>query len=151
MKSNDRSLPRRKYALPVIRVTASIIVKEDRVLLAKRPAFSHLAGLWEFPGGKVENGESPVECLVRELAEELGIRIDPRDVTSFDESFYEYGYRRIHLIGMSVKRYAGVPAPVAHAQISWVKIDALESARLSPADVPLARRLTGRFAKGGVH
>ncbi|MBN1686861.1 MAG: (deoxy)nucleoside triphosphate pyrophosphohydrolase [Spirochaetales bacterium] len=139
MKSNAKTA--------VIRVTAGIIVKNRRVLLARRPRFSDLAGLWEFPGGKVENGESAAECLVRELAEELSIRIDPGDVERFDESFYEYGYRRILLIGMSVRKYAGVPAPVEHAQIRWVDIGALESVELAPADVPLARRLAGAYER----
>jgi len=142
MKSNASENP----AIPVIRVTAGIIFKDDYVLLAKRAKFTHLAGLWEFPGGKIEDGETPVRCLARELAEELHIRINPREVFPFDDSFYEYGCRRILLIGMAVGGYTGVPEAVEHAEIRWVRADSLEALPLAPADVPLARRLSGRGA-----
>jgi len=133
--------------LPVIQVTAGIIQRNGLVLLARRPRFGHLGGLWEFPGGKIENGESPVQCLARELEEELLIRIDPREVKPFDSSFYEYGMRRVLLIGMTVGKFCGVPTPVEHAEIAWMEVGALESIPLAPADVPLARRLAkGRSA-----
>ena len=125
----------------VIRVTAGIIVKEGRVLLAKRAKFGHLGGLWEFPGGKIEAGESAVDCLKRELAEELHIEIDPRTVTPFDVSFYEYGTKRIFLIGMTVTEFTGEVEPVEHAELRWMDISAIETLALAPADVAFARRL----------
>ena len=127
---------------PPIRVTAGIIVKDKKVLLAKRPGHSHLGGLWEFPGGKIEPGESAVQCLKRELAEELKIEIDPRGVVSFDDSFYEYGFKRVYLVGMIVTRYQGEIYPVEHTEVRWVEIGKQETMALAPADVPLARRLT---------
>ena len=126
---------------PVIRVTAGIIMKERRVLLAKRAKFSHLGGLWEFPGGKIEDRESAAVCLERELAEELHIQIDPRAVTPFDVSFYEYGSKRVFLIGMMVSGYAGRLEPVEHSEIRWIEIGKLETFALAPADVAFARRL----------
>jgi len=140
VKSNNRN----RAKTPVIRVTAGILAKEGRVLLAKRPNHNHLAGLWEFPGGKIENGESAVECLTRELAEELDISVDPREVAPFDLSFYEYGMKRILLIAMTITGFSGVPRPVEHAELKWVEIDELESMSLAPADVPVARRLVKR-------
>ena len=140
MKSNASE----SRVIPVIRVTAGIIIRDDRVLLAKRAKFAQLAGLWEFPGGKIEDGESPVRCLARELAEELHIRINPGEVCRFDDSFYEYGCRRILLIGMTVRGYTGVPEAVEHAEIRWVRAESLEALPLAPADVPLARRLSRR-------
>ena len=128
----------------MIRVTAGILTKDGCVLLAKRPNHNHLAGLWEFPGGKIENGESAAQCLTRELAEELDISIDPREVAPFDLSFYEYGMKRILLIGMKITCFTGVPTPVEHAELKWVEIDELESMPLAPADVPLVRRLVKR-------
>ncbi len=126
---------------PVVCVTAGIIMKEGRVLLAKRAKFSHLGGLWEFPGGKIEQGETSLECLQRELAEELHIQINPRAVTLFDVSFYEYGINRVFLIGMTVSKYTGRLEPVEHAEIKWMEIDAIETVHLAPADVAFARRL----------
>ena len=126
---------------PVIRVAAGIILKDRRVLLAKRAKFKPQGGLWEFPGGKIEDGESVLGCLERELAEELRIRIDRRRVTPFDVSFYEYGSKRVLLIGMTVSGYTGRFEPVEHAEIKWMEIDAMESLALAPADVPFARRL----------
>ena len=126
---------------PPIRVTAGIIVKDHRVLLAKRAKCSHLGGLWEFPGGKIENGESTVECLQRELEEELLIKIDPRTVTPFDVSYYEYGSKRVFLIGMTVAGYKGRIYPVEHEEIRWVEISKIETMSLAPADIAFARRL----------
>jgi 8-oxo-dGTP diphosphatase len=130
---------------PVIRVTAGIIIKKRRVLLAKRAKFSHLGGLWEFPGGKIEAGENPAECLKRELAEELRIQIDPRTVIPFDVSFYEYGSKRVFLIGMTVSGYSGRIEPVEHSEIKWMEIGKLETVALAPADVAFARRLERYF------
>lgn len=125
----------------IIPVTAAIIVKEGRILLARRPKYSHLAGLWEFPGGKVEQGESPRRCLQRELAEELGIRVSMYSMMRFDESFYEYGSKRVFLMGLTVGNFFGKPKPLEHSEIAWIQMDELSLIQLAPADVPLARRL----------
>ncbi len=127
--------------LKIIPVTAAIIVKNNHVLVAKRPGHGHLAGLWEFPGGKVEDGESPLQCLKRELAEELQIYVYDRTTAFFDLSFYEYGMKRVLLIGMTVNDFEGVITPVEHAAVRWVKREDIGSVRLAPADVPLARKL----------
>jgi 8-oxo-dGTP diphosphatase len=134
---------------PVIHVTAGIIIKCDNVLLAKRGRFTAMSGLWEFPGGKIERGETPAECLKRELEEELQIRVELSSITPFDFSFYEYGSKRVFLIGMMAGRYSGVIDPVEHAEIRWVGIDALDTIALAPADVPIARRLERYYSTTG--
>jgi 8-oxo-dGTP diphosphatase len=130
----------------IINVTAALIIKDRRVLLARRAKFSHLAGLWEFPGGKVEIGETPQGCLQRELAEELQIRIDERNIARFDESFYEYGQKRVLLLGMIVGSFEGTVSPLEHEEIIWARRADVVSIPLAPADVPLARRLI-RYGK----
>lgn len=130
-----------KTVNPPIRVTAGILVNNQKVLVAKRRNTSHLGGLWEFPGGKIEDAESAAGCLERELEEELRIKIDRRTVSFFDTSFYEYGLKRIFLIGMTVTRFFGDICPVEHEETRWVEISGLETIALAPADVPFARRL----------
>jgi len=125
----------------IIPVAAAIIVKDNRVLLARRAAYSHLAGLWEFPGGKIETGENPVTCLQRELVEELQIKARAGEIARFDESFYEYGAKRVLLYGMTVRGFEGVITPLEHEGVRWMTAKELETAALAPADVPFARRL----------
>ncbi len=122
-----------------INVTAGIIISGRRVLIAKRPFGGFLGGTWEFPGGKIEPGETPAECLARELREELGVVAEK--ISYFDSSFYEYGKRRILLIGMLVRNILGAPEAREHEEIAWVPISDLLTWHLAPADVPLARRL----------
>ena len=130
---------------PPIRVTAGILLERRMVLLAKRGAASHLAGLWEFPGGKLETGEDHFEGLRRELREELGIDIDRHGASFFDISYYEYGMKRVFLIGLTVTRFAGEMHPTEHEETRWVEIGDLETMPLAPADVPFARRLQRYF------
>jgi 8-oxo-dGTP diphosphatase len=137
------------FVYRVIQVTAAIIVRDNDVLLAKRGRFSALSGLWEFPGGKIETGETPAVALERELKEELGIRIEPYSIAPFDVSFYEYGAKRILLIGMRVGAYSGTIRAVEHAEVRWFDIGELETIRLAPADVPFARRLLRSYSARG--
>ena len=88
-------------------------------------------------------------CLKRELEEELQIRVELSSIRPFDVSFYEYGSKRVYLIGMIVGAYSGIADPVEHAELRWIEIDELETIALAPADVPFARRLNRYYPATG--
>ncbi len=126
-----------------IEVVGAVIRRGDEVLIAQRPPGKHEALLWEFPGGKVEPGESPEACLAREIREELGvpIRVGARlgDVT------HDYGERRIHLTCYWAELVAGEPRPLECHAVRWVRRDQLDDFRYAPADVPLVERLKAEW------
>ena len=123
---------------PIVIVAAcALLDQESAVLIAKRPAGRPLAGLWEFPGGKVEAGEEPEEALIRELHEELGIDIVKRDLTPL--TFASHAYPDFHLL-MPVylcRRWQGSVAAHEGQELLWVKPDALHLYDMPPADEPL--------------
>ncbi len=123
-------------------VAAAIIKKDDRVLIARRAQHSKLAGQWEFPGGKVEAGETPQECLGRELFEELNIQAEIGEHLCSSDYHYEHGSFRIE--AFYVKWISGAMALKAHDKTEWVKACNLESYELLPADIPIARKLVER-------
>jgi 8-oxo-dGTP diphosphatase len=110
---------------------------EGRILIAKRPPGRSLAGLWEFPGGKVEQGESPEHALVRELAEELGIDIAPADLAPL--TFASHGYPDFHLLMplFLCTRWRGEATPHEGQELAWVKPTELAAYAMPPADEPL--------------
>jgi 8-oxo-dGTP diphosphatase len=120
-------------------VTAAIIRKGSRVLLARRSSEGRLAGFWEFPGGKVESGETPEESLARELFEELGITT--RIGKKMTESSYQYEHGNFRIIAYSVDWISGEPSPNVHDRLDWVKIDNLTDYQVLPADVPIVESL----------
>ena len=130
---------------PVI-VAAGVLIERGHVLLTQRKKGSHLAGAWEFPGGKVEPGEDPRAALVRELQEEIGIDVivqDPIEVT-----FHAYPEKTVLLLFFAVTRTARSPEPQALdvAAVQWAAAEALDDARFPAADVPIlakVRRLLG--------
>jgi 8-oxo-dGTP diphosphatase len=95
--------------------------------------------LWEFPGGKIEPGESPEECLVRECLEELEIEIEVLDL--FEETKYSYPEREIEFMFFSASLKKGVPTPNVHDSIKWVSPDMLGEYEFCPADVFVVERL----------
>jgi 8-oxo-dGTP diphosphatase len=123
---------------PIVIVAAcALLDREGAVLIAKRPEGRSLAGLWEFPGGKVEAGEEPEEALIRELHEELGIDIAKRDLTPL--TFASHAYPDFHLL-MPVylcRRWQGSVAAHEGQEFLWVKPDALHLYDMPPADEPL--------------
>ncbi|MEC9345481.1 MAG: (deoxy)nucleoside triphosphate pyrophosphohydrolase [Pseudomonadota bacterium] len=121
----------------LVLVAAVALVRERRVLLAERPQGKAMAGLWEFPGGKVEAGETPEACLVRECAEELGIRIDLADLRPL--AFASHSYDDFHLLMplWSCRRWAGEPEGREGQQLAWAGAAALEAYPMPPADLPL--------------
>lgn len=122
-------------------VAAFLMDSEGRVLIAKRPEGRSMSGLWEFPGGKVEKGESPEAALMRELAEELGIEVRPGDL--MPSIFASFPYENFHLL-MPVFRcrdWRGTPRPLEHAALKWVAPEHLADFPMPPADVPLVAHL----------
>lgn len=123
----------------MIDVTAAIIERDGRYLIAKRKKGTHLGGKWEFPGGSVEKGETPEECLNRELREEFGI--DSLVGNFFDESVCDYGNKKIKLIGYSVKYVSGDFVLNAHDEVRWVYPNDLMDYDFAKADLPFVERL----------
>ena len=123
---------------PILLVAACALVDTDnRILLAQRPEGKSLAGLWEFPGGKVEPGETPEETLVRELEEELGIKTKVACLAPL--TFASHTYETFHLLMplYVCRRYEGIPHGREGQAIKWVKSKALRDYPMPPADIPL--------------
>jgi 8-oxo-dGTP diphosphatase len=122
----------------ILLVAAAALVDVDgRVLICKRPAGKQLAGLWEFPGGKVEPGETPEACLIRELDEELGITVADACLAPF--VFASHDYDSFHLLMplYLCRRWEGVPVAREHEAIAWVKPNRMTDYPMPPADAPL--------------
>ena len=120
-------------------VTAAIIIKENRVLIAERAPGENLAGKWEFPGGKIELGETPQKCLKREIREELEIEIDVLE--RFGESIYVYQSGTIKLIAFRCRWLSGDIRLNVHSRIKWVTRQELDLYDFAPADIPLVDKL----------
>jgi 8-oxo-dGTP diphosphatase len=119
-------------------VAACALVDADgRVLIAQRPAGKQLAGLWEFPGGKVEAGETPEACLIRELDEELGIGVTHACLAPF--VFASHTYETFHLLMplFLCRRWDGVVIAREHDALAWVRPEKMDDYPMPPADKPL--------------
>ncbi len=128
-----------RSAGPVVLVAAVALLDVDgRVLLARRPEGKAMAGLWEFPGGKVGGGETPEQALIRELAEELGI--DTRESCLAPLTFASHAYDEFHLLmPLFVCRVCrGELTPLEGQALAWVRPNRLADYPLPPADIPLA-------------
>jgi 8-oxo-dGTP diphosphatase len=123
-------------------VAAVALVDADRrVLIAQRPPGKALAGLWEFPGGKLEAGETPEQALIRELEEELGI--STKSACLAPVSFASYSYESFHLLMplYVCRKWQGTPVAREHAALKWVRPQALRDYPMPPADEPLVAAL----------
>ena len=123
---------------PLVLVAAAALIDVDgRVLICKRPQGKQLAGLWEFPGGKVEEGETPEVCLIRELNEELGIEVTQACLAPF--VFTSHGYDSFHLLMplYLCRRWTGVVRAKEHEALAWVTPNKLTDYPMPPADAPL--------------
>ena len=118
-------------------VAAALIDADGRVLIADRPVGKAMAGYWEFPGGKVGDGETPEQALVRELKEELGIITSVGCLSPL--AFASHSYDDFHLLMplFMCRVWQGTPQPREGQQLAWVKPHELRSYKLLPADVPL--------------
>lgn len=121
----------------MIEVTAAIIEQEGKVLLARRKVGQHLAGFWEFPGGKIEKNESPQACLKRELQEEFDVETKIHDFVT--ESIFDYPNKTVKLMAFRVQLMGGDFALHAHDEICWVLPSQLMDYKLAPADIPIAQ------------
>jgi 8-oxo-dGTP diphosphatase len=127
----------------MIDVTAAILIENGRVLIARRRPGKRQAGLWEFPGGKVRPGETPEQCLKREIQEELGVQIAIGEF--FGESVYAYEDQTIRLLAYRVRVEGGEISPNDHAELAWVAVADLHRYRFCPADIPLTEKLRNRL------
>ena len=130
--------PAAKAGTRIVLVAACALVDGDgRVLIAQRPDGKAMAGLWEFPGGKVEKGENPEDTLIRELAEELGIVTQPACLAPL--TFASHAYETFHLLMplYICRRYEGIARGLEGQAVKWVRPKALRDYPMPPADEPL--------------
>ena len=123
---------------PVVLVSAVALIDADgRILLAQRPEGKSMAGLWEFPGGKVEDGETPEAALIRELDEELGINTWSSCLAPL--TFASHAYEKFHLLMplFACRKWEGTPRPKEGQTLKWARPSDLRNYPMPPADVPL--------------
>ncbi|HEY4136286.1 MAG TPA: 8-oxo-dGTP diphosphatase MutT [Alphaproteobacteria bacterium] len=129
-------------AKPTILVVAVALIDSDgRILIAQRPPGKSLAGLWEFPGGKIDPGETPEAALVRELREELGIEVEEACLGPF--TFASHSYEKFHLLMplYLCRVWQGTPQPREGQVLKWVRPSQLDDHPMPPADKPLVAML----------
>ena len=122
-------------------VAVALVDAEGRVLLARRPKGREMAGLWEVPGGKMHDGESPETALVRELKEELGIDVTESCLAPF--TFASHEYETFHLLMplFVCRKWEGMVRPLEGQELTWVRPEQMADYRMPPADVPLIAML----------
>jgi 8-oxo-dGTP diphosphatase len=136
-------LSKQVLSVKVVLVAACALIDADgRVLIAERPAGKSMAGLWEFPGGKVDPGERPEDALIRELKEELGIVV--KEACLAPLTFASHTYEDFHLLMplYVCRRWEGTVAPHEGQRLAWVRPNRLKEYPMPPADVPLISHLT---------
>lgn len=121
------------------KVTCAIIFWEGKVFAAQRPDDKSLPGHWEFPGGKIEPGESMFSCITREMDEELGMRVSPKLVSA--EVFHDYGDFCIELYPVMCDVDSNDFSLYEHKDAGWFEIDQLDSLKWAPADIPIVRQI----------
>lgn len=121
----------------VLVVAAALFDENGKVLLAKRPDGKAMAGLWEFPGGKLEPGETPETALVRELKEELSLETSEKDLIPIQ--FASFGYEGFHLLMplYACRVWTGRPTPIEGQELAWVNVGDLHKYDAPQADIPL--------------
>jgi 8-oxo-dGTP diphosphatase len=123
-----------------VRVVGAVIMNEqNKILCALRSPDMSLPNLWEFPGGKIEEGEAPEETIVREIKEELGCTIQVHD--KVEEVHYEYPSVIVNLLTYKAKIIHGAPTAKEHAELKWVPLQELHTLKWAPADVPTVEAL----------
>jgi 8-oxo-dGTP diphosphatase len=122
-----------------IEVSAALIFRAGKLLITQRHAKSHLGGLWEFPGGKREPGESFEQCLVREIREELGLEISVGKL--FEEIRHDYPEKSVHLKFFICQLLSGKPQPLDCAAVKWIKKTELTAHEFPAADAQLLKKL----------
>jgi len=137
----DPSPPEASKARVVLVVAVALIDEDGRILMTKRPEGKSMAGLWEFPGGKMEAGETPERALIRELREELGIEVKAECLAPF--TFASHGYPELHLLMplYVCRKWAGIPRSVEGQEMRWVRPQDMRGIPMPPADIPLVAHL----------
>lgn len=118
-------------------VACALVDADNRVLISKRPEGKALAGLWEFPGGKLEPGETPEDCLIRELQEELGVITKPACLAPLTFASFKYPDFHLFMPLYICRRYEGIARGVEGQEIKWVPPKKLREYPMPPADEPL--------------
>lgn len=130
-----------------IHVVGAVIINNDKILCAQRGAEKTLPYKWEFPGGKIEVGETPEEALKREIYEEMQCKIEINEKVK--HTVYEYDFGRVHLTTYLCKLTQGKPKLTEHIEVKWLSANHLESLDWAPADIPAIEKLsTGYFLQG---
>ena len=131
-------------------VAAALIGDDGRVLLQKRLPGRSMAGLWEFPGGKVESGERPEAALVRELEEELGIGVEESSLLPAAFASADNHSRHMLLLLYACREWAGIPQPLDSAGLVWLRPEEMGRVDMPPADEPLVDALARLIAAEGL-
>lgn len=130
--------------MKIIKVVAAILQKEDKILIARKKQGKPLAGYFEFPGGKIEEGETPEESLIRELMEEMNIKIAVKEYIG--ESVYDYGNNKvISLLGYTAEIIDGEIKLSDHDIYEWVTLEQINNYKIAPADIPLINKLKWNY------
>ena len=123
----------------LIEVSAGLVFRHGQLIITQRPAGAHLGGLWEFPGGKREPGETFEECLVRELQEELGIEVIPGKTV--ESLTHDYPEKSVHLVFIACRWQHGEPQALGCADWKWIGVNELDHYQFPAADARLLERL----------
>jgi len=123
----------------LIAASAALIFRDGRLLITQRHAKSHLGGLWEFPGGKLNAGETFEQCLVREIREELGVEISVGEM--FEDIFHAYPEKSVHLKFFICKILRNEPQPLDCAALKWIEKTQMADWEFPPADAKLLEKL----------
>lgn len=140
------TIPRNTEKPVMLVVAAALLDADNRVLIAQRPAGKDMAGMWEFPGGKITSGETPEGALVRELQEELGI--DVCTGCLYPLTFASHHYEKFHLLMplYIIRQWDGVVSAAEHSELRWVRVHELDQYDMPPADIPLVRALQDQLS-----
>ncbi len=122
-------------------VAAAIIKNNGTILMQTRPQGKSMEGLWEFPGGKVENHETPENALVRELKEELDIEVFEKNLSPTSFASEALGSKHLILLLYKIEKWQGIISPREKQRYDWFEIDDLPSLEMPPADIPLVEML----------
>jgi 8-oxo-dGTP diphosphatase len=131
-------------------VAAAMIDENDQLLVQLRPANVSMAGLWEFPGGKVEAGESPQVGLCRELKEELGVEVDVSDLTPMTFASERLRDRHLLLLLFCCRKWRGIPKALHADEVKWIAPEDLETLSMPPADRPFIAVIKAELATAGI-
>jgi 8-oxo-dGTP diphosphatase len=141
MRSSSDAVAQTKMSRLLLVAACALVDADGRVLICQRPKGKQLAGLWEFPGGKVEAGETPESALIRELKEELGIQVAKACLAPF--VFASHAYDDFHLLMplYLCRRWDGFVQQIEHQALAWVKPNEMAAYPMPPADEPLVAYL----------